>query len=499
MQKFITLFFFLTLSICVAQTDCTLDASRINNEKTIKLTGPWKLYIDTLLIPSEAKNIQTDQSLIIPGYVTNPDNGFLKSGYGAHTVQIKLTGLHVDSTYALHIPEAFSSFNLFWDDSLIASNGSVSNDADSAMPEWRPVLSQIKATDNEALLTFHISNYSYKWCGFMLTPHLGTVKAIQDHHTDRLAIDLILFGAIAIIALYHISLYFLRKKDKTPLYFSLIATVFAIRTLVTGELLLTHFWKGIPWEILVKINFIGIALFLPLFGRYLHSLFPHQYMKKCMHAVDILSASYGVIVLLTPAAFHSHFLSPPFHLVLLFGCTTLVITMIKSMRANEPFSHYPFWAMIFLSATVVNDILASQNVIESIQLAPVGLVTFLFLQAFLISKKFSHAFYDAENYANELEELNNVLEIKVAERTQDLSDRNKELEEALAEVKTLSGLLPICAHCKKIKDDNGYWERIEEYFESHADIDFSHGLCPECAQVLYPDIDISQCTPPQLQ
>jgi hypothetical protein len=58
---------------------------------------------------------------------------------------------------------------------------------------------------------------------------------------------------------------------------------------------------------------------------------------------------------------------------------------------------------------------------------------------------------------------------------------------ALAQVRQLSGLLPICASCKKIRDDQGYWTRIEEYITDHSEADFSHGLCPECLKKLYPD------------
>lgn len=57
-----------------------------------------------------------------------------------------------------------------------------------------------------------------------------------------------------------------------------------------------------------------------------------------------------------------------------------------------------------------------------------------------------------------------------------------ELQEALAEIKTLEGLIPICASCKKIKDDEGYWNQLEAYISKHTDAVFSHGLCPECAE-----------------
>lgn len=62
-----------------------------------------------------------------------------------------------------------------------------------------------------------------------------------------------------------------------------------------------------------------------------------------------------------------------------------------------------------------------------------------------------------------------------------------ELQDALAEVRTLSGLLPICASCKKIRDDQGYWNQIEDYISSRSKATFSHGICPECAKKLYPE------------
>lgn len=63
----------------------------------------------------------------------------------------------------------------------------------------------------------------------------------------------------------------------------------------------------------------------------------------------------------------------------------------------------------------------------------------------------------------------------------------RELQEAYNKVKTLSGLIPICSHCKKIRDDKGYWNQVEQYITDHTDAVFSHGICPDCMQKLYPD------------
>jgi DNA-binding response OmpR family regulator len=64
----------------------------------------------------------------------------------------------------------------------------------------------------------------------------------------------------------------------------------------------------------------------------------------------------------------------------------------------------------------------------------------------------------------------------------------RELQFALDNIKTLQGLIPICANCKKIRDDKGYWSQVEEYIAGHTDAKFSHGVCPECAKKLYGDL-----------
>jgi hypothetical protein len=68
----------------------------------------------------------------------------------------------------------------------------------------------------------------------------------------------------------------------------------------------------------------------------------------------------------------------------------------------------------------------------------------------------------------------------------------RRLDRALANEKVLSGLLPICASCKRIRDDQGYWRQIESYLKAHTEAEFSHGLCPGCADRLYPELKLER-------
>ena len=113
-------------------------------------------------------------------------------------------------------------------------------------------------------------------------------------------------------------------------------------------------------------------------------------------------------------------------------------------------------------------------------------------------KKDGHEFYARmecmaiKNRGDDLRQIRAAVS-DITERKQAEEQRDKliaELQKALSEVKTLRGFLPICANCKNIRNDKGYWEKIETYIHDHSDAEFSHGICPECAKKLYPDIDI---------
>jgi hypothetical protein len=111
----------------------------------------------------------------------------------------------------------------------------------------------------------------------------------------------------------------------------------------------------------------------------------------------------------------------------------------------------------------------------------------LFITAFIIFFALSAIIYFL--YKNRLTALK---ELHTAHRDlhkihSDLLNAHKDLQDASAKIKVLKGLIPICCNCKKIRNDQGYWEQIESYLSQHTEADFSHGICPDCMKELYPD------------
>ena len=83
-----------------------------------------------------------------------------------------------------------------------------------------------------------------------------------------------------------------------------------------------------------------------------------------------------------------------------------------------------------------------------------------------------------------------TLQKDLEEKNIRLQGLNKDLQRALDEIKTLQGILPICANCKRIRDENNIWKMLEEYICEHSEAEFTHGICPDCAKKLYPHIKL---------
>ena len=96
--------------------------------------------------------------------------------------------------------------------------------------------------------------------------------------------------------------------------------------------------------------------------------------------------------------------------------------------------------------------------------------------------------YIIKNYLNSRQLTRSVF--FAIERNALIKEREKlylELKDAMTQIKTLKGIIPICANCKKIRDDKGYWGQVEIYIREHSEAEFSHGICPECKEELYGD------------
>ncbi len=159
------------------------------------------------------------------------------------------------------------------------------------------------------------------------------------------------------------------------------------------------------------------------------------------------------------------------------GVNTILFTLIFYQFINNQF-YYSLTAAAFVGIGALSTAVLFLNISFSEIIASV---------LFLIPLNFLGIIILKSNNQTRRHEYLAFSDLKVVIDEKDKAI--KDLKMSLDEVKTLRGFLPICAKCKKIRDDEGYWNKIESYIEKHSEVQFSHGICQECAEKLYGDKD----------
>ncbi len=286
--------------------------------------------------------------------------------------------------------------------------------------------------------------------------------------------DMMTTGILAVLAIFQL-LVFLLLREKSYLYLCLFVTSWALFLMAATGMGKMFLWQDFPWFTLRVNSFflVCMSIFFVLFTMsYLdvRKITPLLYKVGCVFVG--LCVAYLIYICLVDSLLRmrlNQFLMTG-TLVVLFALTAGALW--RGSR-NAKFFLYAWGFM--LSACLILMLVGWYALPTGIVLGT-PIISILFTVSMLL---WSLELIGRVRVRNR--EQRRLLEAQVQERT-------KELQKALNEVKTLSGLLPICSSCKKIRDDKGYWNSVEYYIGLHTDADFTHGICPECTDALYPEV-----------
>ncbi len=298
------------------------------------------------------------------------------------------------------------------------------------------------------------------------------------------------------VGVYYLFFYVKRPQIREHLPFALLCFSVALYDIASAGLYnATSLPVGVFWQ---RIQLDSVATIL-IFSVWFTSILTEQKNNRVVQSSIFWFSAFLIISLFagpgltlstaTPAIKDVHL----FHLIriryyessvgilyrvmIISAILTYVYLLVLYFRYYQKTKKRILLLVIYGALTyfvgVANDSLVAMQVIRSVYVSEYPFFFIVAAMAYTLLDKFVdlHKAY---------EELNIHLEQKVAERT-------REIMNAQASLKTLGGLIPICSNCKKIRDDKGYWEQLELYIRDHSDLEFSHGICPECAKKLYPE------------
>ena len=419
----------------------------------LRLSGQWEFYWGALLTPDDFRSGRTPERT---GWFTMPSvwngvsvDGKKLCGNGFATFRLHLRLDPAQGRAALLLPYAFTAYRLWVDDRLAVEVGRVGNSADTMTPLYRTQVVFIDPGDGEVALILQISNFLHAKGGMRDPIRLVAEAGVPGVKHRALIKEVLVFGCLLIMSIYHLALFVFRRQDRYNLYFALVCLLFSLRAGFTGEVFLADLFTGLGWQVSVRLEWFCVYLGAPLSIAFVRSFFPRECSVRIHVGGLVLGALLGLATLLLPVTVFTGmfpYLTPIIGLML--GYSAWV--MLRAARRRRPGAALMLVSLLVVMAAVANDILYANDLIHTGYFIPFGMLFFVFSQAMILSTRSSQTFRRLEetNAAHELEIIDRQraeaevrayqgrLEVLVQERTEELDVANRRLRQELDDRKT---------------------------------------------------------------
>jgi len=406
-----------------------------NKDGLLKLNGEWQFYWNQLLFPQDFnKSTLPEQT----GYISlpRPWNGYFVdgkeiSGKGFATFRLLVKTKVQQESLALKVLDMATAYRIWVNDKLVLSNGVVGKTYEKMEPQYYPKLTSIGTQSGDIILTIQVSNFHHKKGGVWEAITFGSESKIRDKREKSLSFEWFLIGSMLIMALYHFGLYALRRKDQSPLFFSLVCLLVAIRLSLVGERYLIHLYPNLNWELSQKMEYLTFYLGVPFFLMFMTSLFS-EFSKRISYIYLWIGIAFSVFTLITPASIFTYGLlynNITFAFLILY-----IFSVFPRILLNQrDGAVWNILGVIVLILSVIVDILSVNNLITTTNIAPFGMFFFIFFQSIMLSVRFSKTFTTLETLSSELI-LTNETKDKYVRALKDSEKKYRDLVENMDDV-----------------------------------------------------------------
>jgi PAS domain S-box-containing protein len=387
-------------------------------EGPVNLNGEWEFYWQQHLMPQDftEKILNRKTAYIkVPGYWKGYElEGKKLPGFGYVTYRLNILLGKKRGSFALRTIEISNAYTIYINGQKVASLGEAGTDRETTIPRQFPQIFGFELRSSPMELIIQVSNFHHRRGGIWEMIQLGREEDLRMAAEKRLGFDLFLFGSIFLMALYHLGLYIVRKKDRSPLYFSAFCFLVALRLLTTGGRYLVVLFPGISWELMHKLEYLSFYLAVPAFLMFMQSIFP-KFSERFLRLIEGIALAFSGVVVFSPARFFTHTLNIYEILTLttaIYGLYVIYVSLPQ--KRIEAFVFLVGFAILCL--TTINDMLHVEGIIHTGFFAQFGLFIFILSQAFMLSYRFSKALTTVETQRKDLRDTLESYKTEIKER-----------------------------------------------------------------------------------
>jgi signal transduction histidine kinase len=405
-----------------------------NEQWYLKLDGEWEFYWESFIDPDAfAKDQPQEPTLFVtvPGYwkdYRHESLDFQGEGYATYRLRIILPE-DFTSEIGFDVPVFDASFNLYLNEDLVWSNGKPGNSWANSEPNYDPGRIQYRPISDTLQVLIHVSNFQHRRGAFW--------RSMQIGHPDKMAkieyryrfISFLSLGFLLAFSLFFLFFFIFYREDKMILFFSLVLAGMFIR-LVHTDLYPINYLINIPWNCLIRMEYVGSFLAFGAGLWYLYLLFPVRYMLPVSRVNTFLVILSVLVITFSDVKVFSYtmFYFQPAVLLLLLYYLVISIRRVFIGKADEVIY---LVAILVLMAAFINDlrIANSQAAISKDYTMHFAVMVFVFLHAAMIIRNWIRAYKERGKLMKEIEFINRNLESLIEGRTNELNTRNHEIQQ----------------------------------------------------------------------
>lgn len=420
----------------------SLDLQGRSLDEPINLTGEWEFHWGKLLAPSEMEPLQEHQVFMrVPGLWSQENKRFPSLGYATYRLRVLLDNAE---RMAFYIPTAtlWSSSRIYVDGVEVAMFGKVGTHAGESRGGIGTKLYEFTPKSASFDIIIQVSNFEFFLCGISAAPMIGSHDVLQTIRERAIGIDLCIVGALLIMGIYHLCLYFLRTEDRSTFFFGLTCIAIGVHISTTRAATLSLFAPDASFDTMVRIynlSWQGGAAFIAWFGYYAFRPLYSRWMPWIMSSVAF---GFCVFILTNEARV---FVNP----TVLFLLLTVIMffyslwTVVRACLLRIEGAWLFLGGVALITVTGINDMLALRHIIQTPALIGLGILGFILLQSYMIAFRFSGAFRRVKISEMEIRDLSKDLHIQHQQVIELNSNLEHLVDEKTRDIRSMMEHLPL--------------------------------------------------------
>lgn len=356
--------------------------------------GEW------IYVPSEWNRRKQDLGGPLPG-----------QGFATYSLMILLPAGLDSGRLFLEQTVALSSFRAFLNGVPFAHAGTPGTSASNTEPGHAWFLAPLPSGHNTLFIEYHVSNFHHRAGGLSDNLTLGLAGDMMQRQARQRFLRFMLFGAVLIMGIYHLSLFSFRRQDLLALLFGMFCLVLAFRVLVTGEIFLASLWPSIPWQWTRALDYISFYLITPIFGSFIAILYGGRYRRPILWLLWAISALFISSTLILPSVTFTRFVTY-FQFVAVLLAMYTVFVMSRAALQGRKEARIGLIGIAILIATFINDLLYANNVLLLGQYAEFGFLAVIATQSLSLGRLFADTYERAQSLGRRLSIRNELLRKK---------------------------------------------------------------------------------------